>query len=292
MSNPTSNTIDKSRVRAAFAAAARHYDSAAILQREVADRLIERLDPIRLQPRRILELGSGTGYLSRHLAQRYPAADRLAIDFALPMLQQGRARQGWRDRLRRRQYYICADMEALPFAAASFDLIISNLTLQWSRDLQPLLADLRRLLRREGLLLFSTLGPDTLKELRAAWAAVDNRAHVNPFLDMHEIGDALLANRLAAPVIERDDLILTYGNVTTLMRDLKTLGAHNTLSDRPRGLTGRHRLAQMIATYERFRCEDRLPATWEVIYAHAWQGTAAEPAATPQQVAITWSKSR
>ncbi len=181
--------LDKSLARRAFERAAATYDAAAALQNEVGSRLVERLDFIRMQPRRILDLGAGTGVFTRVLGRRYRRADVTALDIAPAMLQQARARGGW---WRRAPRCVCGDAEALPFADASFDFIFSNLMLQWCVDLPAALRELRRVLAPGGLLMFTTLGPDTLGELRASWSAVDGYTHVNPFIDMHDVGDALL----------------------------------------------------------------------------------------------------
>lgn len=259
--------VDKSRVRAAFERAAARYDEAAVLQHEVGNRLLERLDLVRLQPERILDLGCGTGRCTVGLAKRYRKARVVAVDLAVAMLRAARARAGWFSRTR----YLGADAESLPLADGSVDMIFSNLTLQWCVDLDTAFAEMRRVLRPGGLLMFTSFGPDTLNELRAAWAHADGFNHVNRFLDMHDIGDALMRAGLAEPVMDVEHLTVTYPNVLGLMHDLKTIGAHNATAGRPRGLTGRAQLRAMEQGYERFRRTDGvLPATYEVVYGHAW----------------------
>jgi malonyl-CoA O-methyltransferase len=258
--------LDKSLARRAFERAAGTYDASATLQNEVGGRLVERLDFIRMQPRQILDLGAGTGMFSRVLGKRYRKADVVALDIAPAMLQQARARGGWW----RRPRCVCGDAEALPFADASFDFIFSNLMLQWCTDLPATLLELRRVLAPGGLLMFTTLGPDTLCELRASWSAVDGYTHVNPFIDMHDVGDALLQARWAEPVMDTERLTMTYRDLATLMLDLKHIGAHNVTRGRARGLTGKHRFQGFTTAYEAFRRDGVLPSTYEVIYGHAW----------------------
>jgi malonyl-CoA O-methyltransferase len=253
--------VDKRQARLAFERAAATYDAAAALQREVGQRMMERLDLIRLQPARILDLGAGTGEFSHALLRRYRKADVVAIDVAFSMLRRTRRRGGW---LRR------PDAESLPFAAGSFQFIFSNLMLQWCQDLEPVFAELRRVLAPGGLLMFTTFGPDTLRELRASWEAADGYSHVNRFIDMHDVGDALVRTRWAEPVMDAERITVTYREARTLMKDLKHLGAHNITAGRPRGLTGRRRLQRMLQAYEAYRRDGVLPASYEVVYGHAW----------------------
>lgn len=258
--------IDKRHARRSFERAAPDYDRVAVLQREIADRLLERLDYIRLAPERILDLGTGTGYAIRPLHQRYRRAQVIALDFAHSMLMLARRRGSWL----RRPLCVCADAESLPLADHSVDLIVSSATLQWCNDLEQAFGECRRVLRPGGLLMFNTFGPDTLVELREAWQQVDGHSHVNPFLDMHDVGDALVRARFADPVMDADRLTLTYDHARDLMQDLKILGAHNATQNRPRGMTGRARLAAVEQAYETHRHEGRLPASYEVLYGHAW----------------------
>jgi malonyl-CoA O-methyltransferase len=260
------NTIDKQQARRAFNRAAATYDAVAELQNEIGDRLFERLDYIRLQPARILDLGAGTGTFSGALLKRYRKADVIALDIAENMLQRVRSRGGWFHR----PQCVCADAEALPFADNSFELIFSNLMLQWCIDLESALAELRRVLAPGGLLMFSTFGPDTLMELRASWGAVDGYTHVNSFIDMHDVGDSLVSTRWAEPVMDSERITVTYRELHTLMQDLKQIGAHNVTLGRPNGLTGRQRMQQLADAYEQYRTAGVLPASYEVVYGHAW----------------------
>jgi malonyl-CoA O-methyltransferase len=260
------NTIDKQQSRRAFNRAAASYDAVAELQNEIGDRLIERLDYIRLQPERILDLGAGTGLFSSALLKRYRKADVIALDIAENMLQRVQSRGGWF----RKPRCVCADGESLPFADNSFDFIFSNLMLQWCVDLEATLMELRRVLAPGGLLMFATFGPDTLMELRASWEAVDGFTHVNSFVDMHDVGDSLVNTRWAEPVMDSERITVTYRELRTLMQELKQIGAHNVTLGRSRGLTGRQRMQQFAAAYEQYRTEGVLPASYEVVYGHAW----------------------
>jgi malonyl-CoA O-methyltransferase len=183
------------------------------------------------------------------------------------MLKMAAKKQSW---FGKRADFVCAEASQLPFADACCDLIYASLVLQWCEDLDATLLEWRRLLKPHGLLLFSTLGPDTLKELRAAWSEVDEFNHVNRFLDMHDVGDALIRAGFVEPVLDVEHLTLTYGDAPSLMRDLKRIGAHNVTAGRRRGLMGSGRLAAFTTAYERFRRDGRLPATYEVVYGTAW----------------------
>ncbi len=255
--------IDKRQARHAFSRAAPRYDDVAVLQQEIGRRMLERLELVRMVPQRILDAGAGTGVAADELLCRYPEAEMIVLDFALPMLQQARRRVP-------PAHCLCADLEHLPLADGCVDLIFSNAALQWSNDLDHTFREFLRVLRPGGLLMFTTFGTDTLKELRTAWAAVDGESHVSSFPDMHDVGDALVRSRFAEPVMDVDRMQLTYQRVEDLMEDLKVLGAHNVTQARPRGLTGKGRMQAMTAAYEGFRREGRLPASYEVIYGHAW----------------------
>ena len=230
--------------------------------------MLERLDVVKLQPGLVLDAGAGTGRQSELLLRRYRGARVVALDFALPMLQLARRRGRWW----RRPACLCADFEQLPLAGGCVDLLYSNLALQWVGHLEAAFRESLRVLRSGGLFMFTTFGPDTLKELRSAWAAADpESSHVNTFFDMHEVGDLLVRAQFADPVMDVEHLVLTYDDVSGLMRDLKSIGAGNATGGRPRTITGKRRMAAMRAAYEAHRGPDgRLPATFEVVYGHAW----------------------
>lgn len=257
--------LDKPRLRRQFAHAAATYDAVAVLQRQVADRLLERLDLVRHIPEVVVDAGSGTGYCTRALARRYRGAQVYGLDVAWAMARAARRKAGWFGPRR----YVCGDIEAMPIASGSVDLVVSNLALQWCR-LDTVFAEFMRVLRPGGLLMFTSFGPDTLRELRAAWAAVDSGVHVHAFLDMHDVGDALVRAGFADPVMDMENFTLTYADVYGLLRDLKHIGAGNAAHGRARGLTGKRRFARFVAAYQAMARDRRLPATYETVYGHAW----------------------
>lgn len=276
----TGAPLDKRSLRTAFERAAHSYDEVAVLQRAIADRLLARLEVVKRVPQSVLDVGSGTGYVTHALLRRYPRARVLAVDLAHAMVRQARTRTRpllripalglpvprW---LSNHTDFVCADLECLPFAAASFDMIVSNLTLQWC-DVPTAFAECRRALRPGGLFVFTSFGPDTLAELRAAWHAVDARPHVHGFLDMHDVGDALVHAGFTEPVLDVERFTLTYADVLAVLRDLKHLGAHNAARGRARGLTGKQAFARFRAAYEAVRVDGRIPATYEAVYGLAW----------------------
>ncbi len=274
--------MNKRAIRAAFDRAAAGYDQAAFLQQEVARRLDERLEVMRIEPERILDAGCGTGYAFPLLKARYPKARMIGLDLAHNMLIQARSRHGpaggwrrWFSPLAPRPShlaYLCADLEHLPLKKDSLDLVWSNLTLQWVGDLEGCFREVHRVIRPGGLFAFSTFGPDTLKELRQAFAGLDGYAHVNRFTDLHDIGDMLVHAGFAHPVMEMEYLTLTYADLKSLLRELKAIGADTVLEGRRPGLMGRRLWQRLSDNYERLRRDGRLPATFEVIYGHAWAG--------------------
>lgn len=273
---------DKRNVRRSFNRAAATYDSAAVLHREVCDRIFERLDYIKLAPRRVLDLGCGTGFGSAKLLARYPEAQIVGIDLAPAMVRHARERNaapGLMQRLMGKTHRyrgLCADAEALPLMPGSTELVFSNLTLQWCNPVR-FFNEAQRVLAPGGLLMFSTFGPDTLKELREVFGALDEYPHVNAFLDMHDIGDLLVNAGFGDPVMDMEIVTLTYADLKTLMIELKSIGAHNVLPGRHAGLMGRSAWQRIVSSYEKHRRDGRLPATFEVVYGHAWKPLQAQP---------------
>ncbi len=266
-------TLDKRQLRRSFERAASTYDRAAVLQREVCERALERLDLMKITPAVILDAGSGTGFAAPALARRYPRATVVEFDIAPAMLQTARARAPrWKKWLgRQRELFVCGDNEQLPIRAGTVGLFWSNLAFQWANDLPRVFSECQRVLQPGGLLSFTTFGPDTLKELRHAFAGNAGGVHVNRFYDMHDVGDMLVQAGFADPVMDMEQVTLTYADVETLMRELKAIGAHNVATGRNRGLTGRRALDNLRRRYEELRRDGRLPATFEVVYGHAWK---------------------
>jgi len=267
--------FDRRHIRRAFARAAGSYNASAVLQHEVRQRLLESLEHLGQQvPQVVLDVGSGPAHACAVMKSRWPKAQVIALDCALPMLHEAKKQARWLRPLAR----ICADARMLPLADHSVDVLFSNLCLQWLDDLPSVLAGFRRVLKPGGLLLCSTFGPDTLHELRYAFAQADNAPHVSHFVSMPQLGDSLLYGGFRDPVLDRDIFTLTYPDLPALLRELKAIGATNAALQRRRSLTGRGRFAAAQTAYEIWRnAEGRLPSTWEVIYAHAWAPDAGTP---------------
>jgi malonyl-CoA O-methyltransferase len=267
--------LDKRLVRLTFERAAPGYEAASALTREVGSRMAERLDLVKLQPARILDAGSGTGLLAAELTARYPKATVVELDLSLAMLRVGLQRGNWGRRLleavrpaRRRP--VCGDIEQLPLAPASVELVCSNLALPWVGRPEAALQEFHRVLATGGLLMFTTLGPDTLTELRAALGPA-SAAAIHPFADMHDIGDLLVRSGFADPVMEMERLTLTYRDLSALLSELHASGGRTARTGRPAGLRGRSWRARLEERYGAFRADGRLPLTFEIVYGHAWK---------------------
>lgn len=279
----SSPPVNRAHIKQHFSQAAPSYDEAAILQKTVAERIDERLALTTLQPQVVVDVGAGTGLLTEKVIQRYPQARHLAVDLSLPMLQRARERFTvpcfrWLPQSLAHKTLatvINADAYAVPLKDQSVDLIVSNLMLQWCDDLDSVFQEFRRLLKPDGLLIFTTFGPDTLKELKQAWENADQTSpHVNQFVDMHDIGDALIRNGFGQPVMDTEHFTLTYDQPMGVLRDLKAIGATNATLNRNSGLMGKHRFQAMLNAYDALRDPNRhdgkVPATYEVVHGHAW----------------------
>lgn len=254
--------LDQSLLRRACNLAAAGYDEQDFLCAEIRSRLLERLQLTSIQPTTILDLGGGTGLLAAELKRLYPAALLINLDWSLPMLEQAGTRG---------DVAICADGHRLPLANGSVDMVISNLMLPNCADPLTVLAEARRVLRHPGLFLFSTLGPDTLKELRRAWAKVDKHIHVHTFADMHNIGDALVEAGFREPVMDVEMLKVNYRSIDKLVADLRAVGGTNFATQRSRGLTTPRSWQQVVT---QLTVAERIATTLEIITGQAWIGTA------------------
>lgn len=259
--------LDAAAVRRHFECASPGYDANAVLQARVREQMLGRLVVLAFQPRVVVDLGCGTGHAARALKRHWPKARVIALDRAAGMLAAAQSQNSWLrgfERLR-------ADAAALPLRPGAVDLVFSCLLLPWVGDLAAAFAEVRRSLSPRGYFTFATLGPDTLMELRAAWAAADEAPHVHRFLDLHDVGDALVRAGFADPVMDVEHFRLTYRSPRALMKDLQAVGGGNALTGRRAELTGRRRLAAVEAAYERCRDPDgRVPATVEIVYGQAW----------------------
>lgn len=268
--------IDPRAARGSFERAAARGVEASALARETARRMFGRLDYVRLSPRKVLDVGCGSGEDFALLRRRYPGALFIGADLAFGMAQGARGGRSLLSRARRwfgpvREQYLCADMARLPLAGSSFDLLWSNLALAWVSNPLDSFCEFHRVLAPGGLLMFSTYGPDTLKELRDAFSGVDGYPHVHEFIDMHDLGDMLVAAGFGSPVMDMEMVTLTYSDVRALARELQRTGQTNALPDRRRGMMGRGAWARMCAAYERLRRDGQIPATVELVFGHAWK---------------------
>lgn len=278
--------VDRRQVGRRFSRVAASYADADFFAREVDSRMQERLDYVNLKPKRVLDLGCSRGGSFAALAARYPDAELIGLDVSPAMLLAGRVQQtGWRrwlgigksvDPMR-----LAADAAHLPLAARSTALVWSNLLLHWLDDPIPALAEAHRVLEVGGLLMFSTLGPDTLKELRTAFS--DGYAHTQRFADMHDLGDMLVGCGFADPVMDMEVITLTYDDLDAMFAELRAAGSMCAMKARRHGLTGRQAWENARAAYEQLRQDGKLPATFEIVYGHAWK---AAPKQTPDGRAI------
>lgn len=259
--------VDAGVARRRFSRAAATYAAASRLEAEVGSRMLERLDYVKVAPRRVLEAGCGPGRESAALLKRYPGAALVELDYALPMLRRERSLLS-RLGMRPAAMQVCGDLQRLPLADGSIDLTWSNMALHWTANPQAALRELARTAATAGLLLFSTLGPDTLAELRAAAGA----ARVHRFADMHDVGDALVAAGFSAPVMDTERLTVTYAGGEALLADLRASGQTSAAPARPRGLAGRRFRGALGAALQARMRDGRLPVTFEVVYGHAWKG--------------------
>lgn len=262
------SSLDKAGIKQSFSAASVTYDSVAQLQRAVGKELLHTVDTAKLTGA-ILDVGCGTGFLTSALLETVPLCANprfiIALDIAWSMLHATRSKLADQANVR----YICADAERLPMPALSIDHVFSNLALQWCRPLDGVFADIKRILKPEGQLVFSTFGPQTLQELKAAWAEADDHHHVNEFYSEKELRQFLQQTGFKRVYIENRLYVPRYDSVSALMHELKTLGAHNVMAGRNKNITPKNRLQRMMAAYEKHRSGGQLPATFAVMLVSA-----------------------
>lgn len=269
----------KRQIKNAFNKAANTYDAHALLQQEIAVRLVEQFDLFKIDPKIILDVGSGTGQFSKLLVSQYPKSNIIQTDIAEAMLQVSLKSND------QKTSFVCSDVEALAFKENSVDLVVSNLMLQWLNPLDKVFSEIKNTLNAKGLFVFSTFGPNTLKELRDAWSEVDQKSHTNPFIDMHDVGEALQRNGFITPVLSNEVITLQYKNLKDLFIDLKKIGANTVTEDKRSSLTGRKRFQAMQNYYETKRDSNGfLPVTYEVIYAHGWAGNKTQNKKSDKQI--------
>lgn len=265
--------LDHALIRRRFSAGAHTAREADFLAREVAARMAERLDYIRLSPARVLDLGCGHGADLPMLAARYPQADCVGLDFALPRLALARPERGLLQRVLGRRAgprLVCADARQLPLARGTVQLVWSNLLLHWLTDPLAVFRECHRVLETGGLLMFATLGPDSLRELRAALP--DHAGErVHRFIDMHDLGDALVSAGFADPVMDMQRLTLTYPDSLALIRDLRASSGTNAAKARPKGLSGKDGWEAARGKLLQAQVDGRLPVTLELVFGHAWR---------------------
>ncbi len=280
--------LERRAARLRFDRAAAGYADAARLEAEVGARMLERLEYVRIAPQRILDAGAGTAREARRLAERYRGARILALDISLEMLREAQRGGGFLSRLfgKPRPRPLCADFAHLPLAAGSVGLVWSNMALHWLDEPLEALREFHRVLAKEGLLMFSTLGPDTLKELRAATGG----QRVHRFMDMHDLGDRLVAAGFSAPVMDMEIITVTYPGADAFLAELRATGQTGVRADRPRGLSGRGFLARLQASLQAQSLDDRLAVTFEVVYGHAWKGAPRAAAGEPAVVRLDLSR--
>ena len=253
----------------AFNTHAHQYEQAAVVQQEIGNRLFERLDYFKKKPLSILDLGCGPGVFSKQLKKQFPQALVVGFDLALNMLKQAKTKQKWFQKWP----LVAGDMAHLPFPMGTFDLIFANQVLHWSSSIPSVLEELNRIMKPDACLMFSTLGPDTFQEIRQAWTRVDGYSHTNDFIDMHEMGDHLMAQHFLDPVVDMEMLTVHYPNLRQLLQALKAQGVRNVNPSRNPGLTGKRVWQAFEKEITQFKTQEgKFPLTYEVVYGHAWRG--------------------
>jgi len=269
----TRATLNPRDVRRRFDRAAGSFDSADFVHAVTRDGLLARLEPLLLDAKNVLDLGSATCSAQQPLRKRFTRAHVVSLDASHNMLRQGRQKRSWFSRASGiRSSYVQADASRLPFEDHSIDLVFSNQLLSCISDPDGVFSEVARVLRKGGVFAFATLGPDSLLEISRAWSAVDDHAHVNRFLDMHDIGDAAVRSGLRDPVLDVDRLTVRYESCSKLFADLTCVGARNALRQRNSTLVGRHRFEKMLAALQGHSDDGKITLELELVYGHCWGG--------------------
>lgn len=271
--------LSHKHIRRRFERAASTFDAADFVHSATRDGLLARLEPLLVEGRTVVDLGSATGAANRSLEKRFKAAHVISIDIAHGMLTRARAKKSWLSK----SSFAQANANALPLGDESVDVIFSNLLLPWVDDPTQVFSEVARVLKKGGVFTFATLGPDSLQEISRAWRRVDNEIHVNRFLDMHDLGDGLVNAGLRDPVLDVDRLSVSYNKSNNLFADLTAVGARNSLRQRARGLTGKQRFAAMVAVLEGSADNGDIALDLELVYGHCW---GAGPKIDPRKVEI------
>lgn len=252
------------KVCKAFNRRASTYAKYALMQQEVGNRMLERLNYFKINPKRILDLGCGNGYFSSKLKLLYPHAVVIGADFALNMLMEEKSQA---------TLACCANILHLPFESESFDFIFSNQVIHWADSYSELFQEMHRVLTPGGCFLFSTLGSESFKELNQAWAKADLFVHAHDFPDMHDIGDELMNQNFLDPVMDRDEISIHYSSVKSLLKSVQAQGVSNIHPGRNKGLTTPRVYQKFVKAYEQLATIDgSIPLSYEIIQGHAWKG--------------------
>ena len=253
-------------IRRRFDRAAAGFDGADFVHAVTRDGLSSRLEPLLLKPEAILDLGSATGAMGRLLRKRFKRAHIVSLDLSHAMLEQGRRNKAWFSR----PSFVQGDARQRPFTDASFDMVVANQLMPWTPNTQPVFDEVSRVIRKDGVFAFATLGPDSLREIERAWAGIDAGAHVLRFPDMHDIGDGLVRSGLRDPVLDVDRLAVTYENADKLFADLTRAGARNVLEDRSPGLAGKRTFRAMTGALAASGTDGKIVLDLELVYGHCW----------------------
>ena len=258
--------LNARHVRSNFDRAAGRFTGADFVHRAAADGLMQRLQPIAVTPGYVVDLGSALGTGSKQLARRFPKARILSVDRSSQMLSAAKRTRGWFSRVRELQANACQ----LPLRNSSVDFVFANMLMPWIDDLSGLFGEIARVLSKDGVFVFSTLGPDSLTVLRQAWSNVDDDLHVHHFADMHNLGDAMMHAGLGDPVLDIDCLSISYRNAEALFTDLAVAGGRSSLRDRRPTLTGKDRFARFRKHLEAAAIEGVIEVKLELVYGHAF----------------------